>query len=150
MRPSLLSSSVSFGHFLATEAANPIFGAFATAACEACLDDAFARCPGDYKTRGYAECMCAGIGGDGGRKAISCMTQQCDYRIDEDTNVSIALATYCVGVFKETCPGYKEILPQSVYERECSSSTTTGTTIGTQTAEATTTSGLPSSNTPTA
>ncbi|OAA71867.1 hypothetical protein LEL_09102 [Akanthomyces lecanii RCEF 1005] len=162
MRSPLLFSSVLFGHFLATEAANPIFGAFATAACEACLDDAFTSCPGDYKTLEYAECMCAGLGGEGARKAISCMKQQCDFRIYEKEKAVIALATYCVGVFKDTCPAYKKYLPQSVYERECPSSTSaaggtpTGTipisnttTDTTQTA-ATTTTSLPSSNAPTA
>lgn len=129
-----------FGHFIATEAANPIFGAFVTPACEACLDAAFASCPGDYKSRGYAECMCAG---EGGRKALSCSTQQCDFSINEETNVVIALATYCVGILKESCPGFKKFLPQSVYDRDCSSSTTA--TGSAQTAATTTTGGLPSS-----
>ncbi|KAM3498722.1 hypothetical protein MY10362_007972 [Beauveria mimosiformis] len=137
-------SSLLFGHFIATEAANPIFGAFVTPACEACLDAAFTSCPGDYKSRGYAECMCAG---EGGIKAISCSTEQCDVSINENTNVAIALATYCVGILKESCPGFKEYLPQSVYDRDCSSSTTaTGTA---QTTGATTTGGLPSSGAPT-
>ncbi|OAA38476.1 hypothetical protein BBO_07114 [Beauveria brongniartii RCEF 3172] len=149
MRPaSFLSfSSLLFGHFIATEAANPIFGAFATPACEACLDDAFDSCPGDYQSRGYAECMCGGIGGEGGRKAISCSAQQCDVSINENTNVAIALATYCVGILKEACPGFKEFLPQSVYDRDCASSTTATDTA--QTAAATTSGGLPSSSAPT-
>ncbi|KAM3464415.1 hypothetical protein BBAD15_g10500 [Beauveria bassiana D1-5] len=150
MRPSsfLSLSFLLSRHFIATEAANPIFGSFVTPACEACLDAAFDSCPGDYKSRGYAECMCAG---EGGLKATACAAQRCDHSIYEETNVVIALATYCVGIMKESCPGLKKFLPQSVYDRDCSSSTTaTGTaqTAATITATTTTTNagGLPSSS----
>ncbi|PMB69073.1 hypothetical protein BM221_005659 [Beauveria bassiana] len=153
MRPSsfLSLSFLLSSHFIATEAANPIFGSFVTPACEACLDAAFDSCPGDYKSRGYAECMCAG---EGGLKATACAAQRCDHSIYEETNVVIALATYCVGIIKESCPGFKKFLPQSVYDRDCSSSTTaTGTaqTAATTTATTTTTTttnagGLPSSS----
>ncbi|KAF1734879.1 hypothetical protein CRV24_003797 [Beauveria bassiana] len=150
MRPSsfLSLSFLLSGHFIATEAANPIFGSFVTPACEACLDAAFDSCPGDYKSRGYAECMCAG---EGGHKALACAAQRCDHSINEETNVAIALATYCVGILKESCPGFKKFLPQSVYDRDCSSSTTaTGTaqTAATTTATTTTTNagGLPTSS----
>lgn len=160
---SLLSSSVLFGHFLATEAVNPIFGAFITPACEACLDAAFESCPGDYRTREYAQCMCAGIGGEGGSMVNSCMAQHCDGSINEDTNVAIRRATYCVSILKEACSAEEQYLPASVYDRECSSSTIptdtamadatmagTTTTGTARTAVTTPDSGLPSGNSLTA
>ncbi|TQV90939.1 hypothetical protein IF1G_10460 [Cordyceps javanica] len=147
---SLLTSSFLFGHFLAAEAVNPIFGAFATPSCEACLDDAFASCPGDYKTRTYAECMCAGIGGEGGYKMVSCVAGSCDFNINENKNAAISHATYCVGFFKEFCTKSENNLPQSVYERECLSSTTepagTSPTSTGRTASTSMTGGLPSSS----
>ncbi len=141
-----------FVYFLATaEAANPVFGAYVTPACEACLDAAFSSCPGDYRTRDYAECMCAG---KGGAQAISCSAQQCDFTINEDTEARIALSTYCVTVLKEVCPSFKDFLPQSVYERHCAStaasaSSTASAASAFSTTATATTSGLPSSNAPT-
>lgn len=144
-----------FVYFLATaEAANPVFGAYVTPGCEACLDAAFSSCPGDYRTRDYAECM---FSGKGGAQAISCSTQQCDFTINEDTEVRIALFTYCVTVLKEVCPSFRDFLPQSVYERHCASTaasvSSTASAASASSASSTTatatTSGLPSSNAPT-
>jgi hypothetical protein len=113
--------SLLFSHlFTAVEASNPIFGAFSTPGYEACLDRTFSSCPGDYKTRDYAECMCTG---QGGKNFVSCISQ-CDFELNEPRRAAISFWTYCVMMLKEMCPYAEPELPQTVFDRYCSSAAT--------------------------
>lgn len=69
--------------FTAVHAANPIVGAFVTPQCKECLDQAYQSCPGDYLTRQYAECLCAG---DGSANLVVCMSQCDGIRLNKSTN----------------------------------------------------------------
>ncbi|KAH6884261.1 hypothetical protein B0T10DRAFT_564837 [Thelonectria olida] len=100
----------------AVQGANVLFGAYATGQCEECLDQTFESCPGDYETRPYAECMCAG---DGGANFVSCLSQ-CDVSLDEPAIASSQFYYYCVQFFKEVCPSAEQYLDSQDFNEQCS------------------------------
>src|SRR4051812_32096857 len=99
----------------AAQAANPVFGVYSSGACDSCLDQTFASCPGDYLTRSYATCMCAG---DGGTNTVTCLSQ-CDPGLNEPANVVATWYGYCTIFFKEMCPEAKEYMSDSRFQSEC-------------------------------
>lgn len=44
--------------------------------CNTCVDSAVNSCPGDYETRAYANCLCAG---DGGPRIVNCVSTRCPW-----------------------------------------------------------------------
>ncbi|KAL6407436.1 hypothetical protein AUP68_10268 [Ilyonectria robusta] len=103
--------------FTAVQAANPVFGAYATPSCEECLDQTYESCPGDYRKLPYAECMCKG---DGGTNFVSCVPQ-CDASLNEPNNAAGAWYGYCVVFFKEMCPPAEYYLSDDYFNEQCSS-----------------------------
>ncbi|KAF4432131.1 hypothetical protein F53441_13850 [Fusarium austroafricanum] len=100
----------------AVQASNPVLGGYVSGACDSCLDNVYEMCPGDYKTRPYATCMCAG---DGSAAFVSCMSQ-CDPGLNEPANAVTTWYTYCVMFFKDLCDGAQEYLDAEKYNEECS------------------------------
>jgi hypothetical protein len=100
----------------AVEAANPLFGAYSTDSCDSCLDETYQSCPGDYKTRPYATCMCAG---DGIANFQTCMSY-CDVNKNEIAIASSTYMGYCVQFFKELCDGAQQFLSEEIYDKQCS------------------------------
>ncbi|KAF5026594.1 hypothetical protein F66182_1320 [Fusarium sp. NRRL 66182] len=98
------------------QASNPLFGAYGTAQCDACLDETYQSCPGDYETRPYAECICKG---DGGTNFVSCLPY-CDGGIDEAGIATRAWYRYCVQFFKDICPAAQAELDEDEFNEECS------------------------------
>ncbi|KAI5456085.1 hypothetical protein BGZ63DRAFT_418111 [Mariannaea sp. PMI_226] len=129
--------------FPAARAANVLFGAYSTASCEECLDQTFESCPGDYTTRSYAECMCAG---DGGANFVSCMSE-CDTELNEPANASSAWYGYCVQFFKEMCPEAEKYLDEEDFNEECSPDAIAAGGLGSSTASETMTSANPTAPT---
>ncbi|KAJ4016327.1 hypothetical protein NW752_003449 [Fusarium irregulare] len=103
---------------LATQAlaANPLLGAYPTDQCDACMDQVYTSCPGNYQDRSYATCMCAG---DGSTKFVSCLGS-CDPTLNEPANASATYYGYCLMFFKELCDGAQEFVDQETYEKQCS------------------------------
>lgn len=97
-------------------ASNPVFGAYATDSCDTCLDQTYESCPGDYKTRSYATCMCAG---DGSANFVSCLSS-CDATLNEPANASATYYGYCLMFFKELCDGAQEFVSSDTYAEQCS------------------------------
>ncbi|PNP79959.1 hypothetical protein FNYG_06656 [Fusarium nygamai] len=108
--------SLALGLLTAVQASNPVFGAYQTDSCDACLDQTYESCPGDYKTRSYATCMCAG---DGSANFVSCLSS-CDPNKNEPAIASSTYYGYCVLFFKELCDGAQEILSEDIYNKQCS------------------------------
>ncbi|KAM0185570.1 hypothetical protein ACHAPA_012082 [Fusarium lateritium] len=100
----------------AVQAANPVFGAYSTDSCDSCLDETYQSCPGDYKTRPYATCMCAG---DGSANFVKCLSY-CDVNKNEPAIASSTYYGYCVLFFKELCDGAQQFLTEDIYEKQCS------------------------------
>jgi hypothetical protein len=100
----------------AVQAANAVFGAYSTPSCEECLDETFQSCPGDYETRSYAECMCAG---DGSVTFNSCLSE-CDTSLNEPANAVANFYGYCVIFFKELCPTAEQYLDDDIFNKQCS------------------------------
>lgn len=100
----------------AVRAANPVFGAYGTRECDACLDAAYQSCDGDYQTRPFAECICAG---DGGTNFVACLPY-CDGGINEPAIATAAWYGYCVIFFKELCPSAQEYMYEDTYAEQCS------------------------------
>ncbi|KAM0342103.1 hypothetical protein ACHAPU_009717 [Fusarium lateritium] len=98
------------------QAANPVFGAYSTDSCDACLDQTYESCPGDYKTRSYATCMCAG---DGSANFVTCLSS-CDPNKNEPEIASSTYYGYCVLFFKELCDGAQQFLTDKIYSEQCS------------------------------
>ena len=99
-----------------TLAANPLLGAYPTDQCDACMDEVYTSCPGNYQDRSYATCMCAG---DGSTKFVSCLSS-CDPTLNEPANASATYYGYCLMFFKELCDGAQEFVDQETYEKQCS------------------------------
>ncbi|KAF0637067.1 hypothetical protein FPSE5266_06956 [Fusarium pseudograminearum] len=97
-------------------ASNPVFGAYSTDSCDTCLDQTYESCPGDYKTRSYATCMCAG---DGSANFVSCLSS-CDPTLNEPANASATYYGYCLMFFKELCDGAQEFVSSDTYAEQCS------------------------------
>ncbi|RGP58702.1 hypothetical protein FLONG3_11415 [Fusarium longipes] len=97
-------------------ASNVLFGAYSTEKCDSCLDQTFESCPGDYKTRSYATCMCAG---DGSTNFVSCLSY-CDPTLNEPANASATYYGYCLIFFKELCDGAQQFVSEETYARQCS------------------------------
>lgn len=97
-------------------AANPLLGAYPTDQCDACMDEVYTSCPGNYQERSYTTCMCAG---DGSTKFVSCLSS-CDPSLNEPANASAAYYGYCLMFFKELCDGAQEFVDQEAYEKQCS------------------------------
>ncbi|KAH9436035.1 hypothetical protein MCOR02_004944 [Pyricularia oryzae] len=111
--PALL---LAVGQLAATvSAANMVFGAYGNRNCEACLDKTFQSCPGDYQTRSYATCMCAG---NGGANAATCMSGYCDPSFNHIVVMSWYM--YCTMFFKELCPSAREYFDDKTWDRLCS------------------------------
>ncbi|EWG36106.1 hypothetical protein FVEG_00261 [Fusarium verticillioides 7600] len=108
--------SLALGLLTAVQASNPVFGAYQTDSCDACLDQTYESCPGDYKTRSYATCMCAG---DGSANFVSCLPS-CDPNKNEPAIASSTYYGYCVLFFKELCDGAQEFLSEDIYNKQCS------------------------------
>ncbi|KAH7256257.1 hypothetical protein BKA59DRAFT_467088 [Fusarium tricinctum] len=100
----------------AVQAANPVFGAYSTDSCDSCLDETYQNCPGDYKTRSYATCMCAG---DGSANFVKCLSY-CDANLNEPAIASSTYYGYCVLFFKELCDGAEQFLSEKIYGEQCS------------------------------
>jgi hypothetical protein len=100
----------------AVQAANPVFGAYSTDSCDSCLDETYQSCPGDYKTRSYATCMCAG---DGSANFVKCLSY-CDASLNEPAIASSTYYGYCVLFFKELCDGAEQFLSEKIYGEQCS------------------------------
>jgi hypothetical protein len=100
----------------AVEAANPLFGAYSTDSCDSCLDETYQSCPGDYKTRPYATCMCAG---DGSANFVKCLSY-CDVNKNEIAIASSTYYGYCVQFYKELCDGAQQFLSEEIYDKQCS------------------------------
>ncbi|KAI6355896.1 hypothetical protein MCOR25_008052 [Pyricularia grisea] len=96
-------------------AANMVFGAYGNRNCEACLDKTFQSCPGDYQTRSYATCMCAG---NGGANVATCMSGYCDPSFNHIVVMSWYM--YCTMFFKELCPNAREYFDSETWDRLCS------------------------------
>ncbi|KAF9768035.1 hypothetical protein IL306_014703 [Fusarium sp. DS 682] len=107
---------MALGLLTAVQASNPVFGAYQTDACDACLDQTYESCPGDYKTRSYATCMCAG---DGSANFVSCLAS-CDPNKNEPAIASSTYYGYCVLFFKELCDGAQQFLSEDIYNKQCS------------------------------
>ncbi|KAF5001615.1 hypothetical protein FGRMN_921 [Fusarium graminum] len=97
------------------QASNPVFGAYQTDSCNACLDQTYESFPGDYKTRSYATCMCAG---DGSANFVTCLSS-CGPNKDEPAIASSTYYGYCVLFFKELCDGAEEFLTEKIYNEQC-------------------------------
>lgn len=97
-------------------ASNVLFGAYSTDECDACLDQTFQSCPGDYQTRSYATCMCAG---DGSANFVSCLSS-CDPGLNEPANASATYYGYCLMFFKELCDGGQKFVDNETYNKQCS------------------------------
>lgn len=97
-------------------AANPLLGAYPTDECDACMDDVYTSCPGNYQERSYATCMCAG---DGSVKFLSCLGS-CDPQLNEPVNAASTYYGYCLMFFKELCDGAEGNVDQETYETQCS------------------------------
>ncbi|GKU22061.1 hypothetical protein FLAG1_10262 [Fusarium langsethiae] len=97
-------------------ASNPLFGAYSTDQCDTCLDQTFESCPGDYQTRPYATCMCAG---DGSANFVSCLSS-CDTSLNEPANASATYYGYCLMFFKELCDGAQQFVDEETYAEQCS------------------------------
>ncbi|KAJ4137286.1 hypothetical protein NW768_002868 [Fusarium equiseti] len=97
-------------------AANPLLGAYPTDQCDACMDEVYTSCPGNYQERSYATCMCAG---DGSTKFVSCLGS-CDPQLNEPANASATYYGYCLMFFKELCDGAQAFVDQETYEKQCS------------------------------
>lgn len=108
--------SLALGLLPLVQASNPVFGAYQTDSCDACLDQTYESCPGDYKTRSYATCMCAG---DGSANFVSCLSS-CDPNKNEPAIASSTYYGYCVLFFKELCDGAQEFLSEDIYNKQCS------------------------------
>ncbi|SPJ70633.1 uncharacterized protein FTOL_00361 [Fusarium torulosum] len=100
----------------AVQTANPVFGAYSTDSCDSCLDETYQSCPGDYKTRPYATCMCAG---DGSANFVKCLSY-CDVNKNEPAIASSTYYGYCVLFFKELCDGAQQFLTEKIYNEQCS------------------------------
>lgn len=100
----------------AVQAANPVFGAYSTDSCDSCLDETYQSCPGDYMTRSYATCMCAG---DGSANFVKCLPY-CDASLNEPAIASSTYYGYCVLFFKELCDGAEQFLTEKIYGEQCS------------------------------
>ena len=98
------------------QAANPVFGTYSTPSCDACLDQTYLSCPGDYQERSYGQCMCYG---DGGTMTAQCLSV-CDPGINEPFNVVATWYGYCVIFFKEMCAEAAEYISESRFNSECS------------------------------
>ncbi|RBR25408.1 uncharacterized protein FIESC28_01845 [Fusarium coffeatum] len=97
-------------------AANPLLGAYPTDQCDACMDEVYTSCPGNYQERSYATCMCAG---DGSVKFLSCLGS-CDPQLNEPANAASTYYGYCLMFFKELCDGAEGNVDQETYETQCS------------------------------
>ncbi|KAL6918976.1 hypothetical protein ACHAP8_008969 [Fusarium lateritium] len=97
-------------------AANPLFGAYSTDQCDTCLDQTYESCPGDYQTRPYATCMCAG---DGSANFVSCLSS-CDPTLNEPANASATYYGYCLMFFKQLCDGAQQFVDDETYAKQCS------------------------------
>ncbi|KAL3605301.1 hypothetical protein FPOAC2_00244 [Fusarium poae] len=97
-------------------AANPLFGAYSTDQCDKCMDQTYESCPGDYQTRSYATCMCAG---DGSANFVSCLSY-CDPTLNEPANASATYYGYCLMFFKELCDGARQFVDDETYAKQCS------------------------------
>ncbi|KAJ4250126.1 hypothetical protein NW762_011936 [Fusarium torreyae] len=102
--------------FTAVQASNPVFGGYVSSACDSCLDETYQSCPGDYKTRPYATCMCVG---DGSANVVTCLSS-CDPGLNEPANVSAAWFRYCILFFKDMCPAAKEYIDTETFDKQCS------------------------------
>ncbi|KAF4465452.1 hypothetical protein FALBO_7704 [Fusarium albosuccineum] len=100
----------------AVRASNPVFGAYPSSQCDTCLDEVYQSCPGDYQTRPYAVCMCAG---DGSANFVSCLPY-CDGGIDEAGIATSTFYGYCVMFFKELCPTAEQYLDSDIFNKQCS------------------------------
>ncbi|KAM0217701.1 hypothetical protein ACHAPQ_008228 [Fusarium lateritium] len=101
---------------ITVQAANPVFGAYSTDSCDSCLDETYQSCPGDYMTRPYATCMCAG---DGSANFVKCLSY-CDVNKNEPAIASSTYYGYCVLFFKELCDGAQQFLTEDIYKEQCS------------------------------
>ncbi|KAJ3538107.1 hypothetical protein NM208_g6052 [Fusarium decemcellulare] len=102
----LFAVSLVLGLFsTAVRASNPVFGAYPSSQCDTCLDEVYQSCPGDYQTRPYAVCMCAG---DGSANFVSCLPY-CDGGIDE---AGIATSTFLWLL--------QQYLDSDIFNKQCS------------------------------
>ncbi|KAK1749879.1 hypothetical protein QBC47DRAFT_465291 [Echria macrotheca] len=86
--------------------------------CTACLDDAFAACPGFYQTRSFADCMCAGVGST---KFVTCTGGSCDPSVNSPANAARMWYNYCTQFFPaEMCPDAKAYMNPDIYQDQCS------------------------------
>ncbi|KAG8352857.1 hypothetical protein FVEN_g9131 [Fusarium venenatum] len=97
-------------------ASNPLFGAYPTDQCDTCFDQTYESCPGDYQTRSYATCMCAG---DGSANFVSCVSS-CDPSLNEPAIASAAYYRYCLLFFKQLCDGAQQFVDDETYAEQCS------------------------------
>lgn len=71
--------------------------------CNTCVDTAVNSCPGDYETRAYADCLCAGAGGP---RIVSCVST-CNavdtLPMGAGDKVAGGWYSYCIMFFPELC-----------------------------------------------
>lgn len=99
---------------------NEIFGfSPSDPTCTACLDEVFESCPGDYKTRSYATCMCGGVGST---NFVGCTSNSCDPSVNSPNNAARMWYNYCTQFFPaELCPDAEQYMNADIFQDQCSS-----------------------------
>lgn len=117
----LINTLVIAGTLLpAVFAFNEIFGfSPSDPTCTACLDEVFESCPGDYKTRSYATCMCGGVGST---NFVGCTSNSCDPNVNSPNNAARMWYNYCTQFFPaEMCPDAEQYMNADIFQDQCSS-----------------------------
>ncbi|KAK0622483.1 hypothetical protein B0T14DRAFT_552906 [Immersiella caudata] len=100
-------------------ALNDIFIPLPYPECNSCLDTAANSCPGNYRDRTYAECICAGTGS----KLIVGCVGTCDavdtMPMGAGNKVVRGYYSYCIMFFPEMCAEAVDFVNPEFWEQTC-------------------------------
>jgi hypothetical protein len=112
-----------------SQALNPLFLAMGAPQCDTCQDQAYNTCPGDHLEMPFAECMCAGKGGE--VYSGSCIPLCTDATQLGAEYFAISLLTYCIQFFPEYCETAKFAgVTDSIWEEHCGAGANAGSPAG--------------------
>lgn len=98
--------------------------------CNTCVDSAVNSCPGDYETRAYANCLCAG---DGGPRIVNCVST-CNavdtLPMAAGDKVAGGWYSYCIMFFPELCAEAELYVQPDWFAEKCGPGANKGVGFG--------------------
>ncbi|KAK1830905.1 hypothetical protein QBC39DRAFT_331249 [Podospora conica] len=125
----------------AASALNNIFNPTPYQECNACVDAAANSCPGDYETKAYATCLCAGAGSAGIAGCLSTCDAVDTQPMGAADKVAGNFFSYCIMFFPDLCAEAEYYVRKDWWAEKCGPGAVKGAGFGRES-----TSGDPSGN----